>query len=546
MRAIIWIVFFSFMNVTAATYPPPVMTSDTSSFGFEIQRTMTLLSSSTPTHRSTVKILFYGQSITKQTWTLDVGRYLVNKYPNTNIIIKNLAVGGFAADLLHRIVEHDIDGFYPDLVILYDYINRDSAESDYDSIVKCILSKTTAEVMIQDNHYTGANTWDDSCMHYLESFCPIYKAEYVKQRTPWINYLTVNTLQPGALLSDAIHLNTWGNFLMAELVKPYFRYRPAAPKTDWEDVCSTFVVTPAMFTNGSLSLAVNGNRVDIIAESPNPGAAPVTVLVDNKKPSSFPGCYNITRPNGFLGADWFNDSANTSGRDWPWDIGAFLTVSSRAALPRIEDWTLTITKVNSADYGNVDFSIQGSITGADGTGNSLRDFVSNSQRVVISAADWYLRQANSVLRTTFPAGYTIKWSVVPMFVDTFRATQFTDTTIEHLTTVAQGLPNTNHTLTLTAIGNGPVPIKAIRVYRPMLGRSVNQVFHKTNRMGLGNRRIVSTSLFDLHGRLIEKITGDKYLEKMIHAKNGRIANGTYLLVKQYKIGKEYVRTYIDY
>ena len=36
--------------------------------GRNIQRTMTLLAASTPEKRNTVKILFYGQSITEQDW----------------------------------------------------------------------------------------------------------------------------------------------------------------------------------------------------------------------------------------------------------------------------------------------------------------------------------------------------------------------------------------------------------------------------------------------------------------------------------------------
>ena len=40
-----------------------------SSYGRHIQRTMRLLATSTPEHRNTVRVLFYGQSITEQAWS---------------------------------------------------------------------------------------------------------------------------------------------------------------------------------------------------------------------------------------------------------------------------------------------------------------------------------------------------------------------------------------------------------------------------------------------------------------------------------------------
>ena len=45
---------------------PPVMFPDSSEWGWNIQRTMRLLATSTPEQRNTVRILFYGQSITEQ------------------------------------------------------------------------------------------------------------------------------------------------------------------------------------------------------------------------------------------------------------------------------------------------------------------------------------------------------------------------------------------------------------------------------------------------------------------------------------------------
>src|SRR4051794_8807837 len=52
----------------AVKYPPVPPPADAPKLGVGIQRTMTKLATSTPEHRNTVKVLFYGQSITEQTW----------------------------------------------------------------------------------------------------------------------------------------------------------------------------------------------------------------------------------------------------------------------------------------------------------------------------------------------------------------------------------------------------------------------------------------------------------------------------------------------
>jgi hypothetical protein len=53
-------------------FPPPAPIANNANFGANIQRTMGLLASSTPTNRKPVRILFYGQSITEQQWSQDV------------------------------------------------------------------------------------------------------------------------------------------------------------------------------------------------------------------------------------------------------------------------------------------------------------------------------------------------------------------------------------------------------------------------------------------------------------------------------------------
>ena len=64
-----------------------------------------------------------------------------------------------------------------------------------------------------------------------------------------------------------------------------------------------------------------------------------------------------------------------------------------------------------------------------------------------------------------PESFTVKWSVVPRFVDEFTSPGIKDPAIERTITLAQDLANTQHTL---EIDGGAETIAALRVYRPVL------------------------------------------------------------------------------
>jgi hypothetical protein len=135
-----------------ADYPPPRMPSDAQKqeLGMHIQRTMTLLATSTPEHRNKVRILFYGQSITEQEWSKQVADDLRQRFPNADLQIENRAIGGFAAQLLIRPAEHDLYPFYPDLLIFHVY----GSNKEYEQIIRNVRSRTTAEVLMQKDHLT--------------------------------------------------------------------------------------------------------------------------------------------------------------------------------------------------------------------------------------------------------------------------------------------------------------------------------------------------------------------------------------------------------
>jgi hypothetical protein len=91
---------------------------DTVSDEQKIARSLEIIRTSTPENHKILKVLFYGQSITRSGWDRAVIEHWRQKYPNTVFVIQNRALGGFASQMLVRTTEQDIAAFYPDLIII--------------------------------------------------------------------------------------------------------------------------------------------------------------------------------------------------------------------------------------------------------------------------------------------------------------------------------------------------------------------------------------------------------------------------------------------
>jgi hypothetical protein len=403
---------------------------------------MTLLATSTPQKHHKVRILFYGQSITEQPWWKQVAEDLRRRFPHADLQIENKAVGGFASQILSRVAEHDVYAFYPDLVIFHVY----GANNTYEEILRGIRTRTTAEVLIQRDH-VGAQMpvdnpdqknpmWWDHMMNNV--FLPDYARKYgcglADVRGAWLSYLKSNRLEPKALLSDDVHLNDHGCFVMAEIVKRYLVYKPQLLSEEEKSTVRTLEVGKDVSWQGDrLTLPFEGNRVDLISAK---GGGAARVLIDGKKPSEFSECVAFTR---------------TSLSQTGWGP-ALLRVSSEK--PRlVEDWTLKVTEADE----QIRFAVTGSKTGPDGEGISSERFVSKSGRVVIEPGDWWVKNIQQMTKAKVPAGFEIKWKAIPLFSDTYAGDSVT---------VAQGLPNGKHMLEIV----GKTSLGAVRVYRPPLAR----------------------------------------------------------------------------
>ncbi len=490
---------FCFTSIAAETTPyPPTTFPDPSGWGKNIQRTMRLLATSTAEQRNTVRILFYGQSITEQKWAKLVEEDLRRRFPHANLVIENRALGGFSSQLLVKTAETDLYPFQPDLLIFHVYGSHDK----YEDILRRTRERTTAEILMQNDHVTKAadlteetdaaklppagKHWDAFMNHnWLPSLAKKYGAELCDQRALWKAYLAENRLEPKALLRDSVHLNAHGEWLMAECVKAYLRYDPKLGPSPAEDGVKTYEVgKDVRWAEGKLRLEFEGSLVEVIcrrddtergvhAASTSAGEAgvenaktsagstvkrperraPVAVRIDGRKPSEWPELYGFTR------------AVTQPAWKWPVKWPVIAPIGSQDSL-LVEDWTLAVTK-DTANDKLFTFTLTGSKTGADGEGRSDARFVSKSGRIVIEPNDWNVAYALSLGGIKpVPEKFTVKWSVEPRFVDEFTSPGVKDPTTETTVTLAQGLPNTRHTLEIS--GSDATPIVAIRVYRPAL------------------------------------------------------------------------------
>jgi spore coat polysaccharide biosynthesis predicted glycosyltransferase SpsG len=184
---------FSTSSALAQTSPPSYV-GDPAQLGRGVQRTMTLLATSTPQRRNTVRILFYGQSITAQDWWKEVAADVRTRFPHANLVIENRALGGFASQRLVKTAETDLYPFQPDLLIFHVY----GSHVDYERIIQRTRERTTAEILIQTDHINARSDWRneptdpakitfkqwDSFMNYrhLPAVIARYGCGYVDQR----------------------------------------------------------------------------------------------------------------------------------------------------------------------------------------------------------------------------------------------------------------------------------------------------------------------------------------------------------------------------
>lgn len=272
-------VLFCLVTSAAVAQTAPSYVGDPAQLGRGIQRTMTLLATSTPEHRNTVRVLLYGQSITVQDWWKEVAADLRTRFPHAKLIVENRALGGFASQRLVKTAETDLYPFQPDLLIFHVY----GAHNSYEDIIRRTRERTTAEILIQTDHVNAKADWRreeidpakvttkdwDSFMNYkhLPAVIRRYGCGYVDQRNLWKRHLRERGLEASALLRDGVHLNEEGCRVMAAFVKAALMKRdePAIDPMNCGYVRTFAVGKDLDIKSGTLTLDFDGSRVDLVA-----------------------------------------------------------------------------------------------------------------------------------------------------------------------------------------------------------------------------------------------------------------------------------------
>lgn len=423
--------------------------------GANIQRTMRLLEESTPHKRNTVRVLFYGQSITAGQWAKLTAEDLKKRYPNADLEIENRAIGGFTAPTLIHTCEYDLYPNYPDLLIFHVYDSRGMAK--FDEIIRRVRSRTTAEILLATHHDVG-RVPDYEASECIRKIAVKYQCGLVDIEKHWKDTMAKEGTAPKDYLADSVHHNKRGAELYARLINTFLVRDPALPNelgSKWiKDISAADASAVKRLADGSIEIRFSGNRIDAIATSaPGPIA---DVLVDGRKPSSFPATYTPTRPSAapFM---WM-PSFKVLGHDKPLVA---------------EDWTLHVLE-STPDGKKFRFRVMGSVTGDDGEGTNTERFVSKSGRIVIDPAEqnwmiaWCLEYRSKKKPVEMPKDFQVTWKVVPHFVDRLDFPAAKNDGSENAVTLIQGIANGPHTLRLTPAAGAKLTLQGFRVYQPPL------------------------------------------------------------------------------
>ncbi len=445
-------------------------------FGARLIRSATLLATSCAERRWPVKVLIYGQSITgSKSFTENIQTYLTEKFPYANVTVENRSIGGFGGEQLIRTAVHDVYTSGADLIIFHVYGGENHGELE--ELFSNIRKFTTADVILMNHHINADQTdFKQTSYQYLKYIAAKYNLERVDISVEWKKYLEDNKLKPSDLLRDNVHPNPNGNWLMARLIGRHIKYNPlfASP---WMNMVQTFFVRtaydvadskPLSFTGkpwsikdgvsvgesskSGLKLTFYGNRVDIIAGQflNQVKAGSARILIDGKPVAEHTALYGITRPSAGP-KTWFPLVRRIS--------------HTSPLIP--EDWTLTVTKVNS-DSTVWYFNLKGSKTGFDGEGKSDESFASKSGRVVIDQTDYMFTTIKKTFKIAAPVGFQSTWSVFPLFQNNYTALETPDKTKVYKAILVQGLSNGRHTLEFIPNGDGPIPVEGFEIHRPPL------------------------------------------------------------------------------
>ncbi len=436
-----------------------------------IARSLSIIRSATPEHPRVLKILFYGQSISVPKWTDQAMSRLRKRYPNVAFDARNLALGGWSADILLRAASRDVSDFYPDLIVFHVYGDHRA----YEKIIRTFRTRTAADIIVQTDHVvtpvepvcdrglhlrwspppgcTGhiwfkQHFWSDFMSGlWIPTMARKYDLAVEPRRQEWNQYLQSHRLDMTALLNDGQHPNERGWALMANLFTSWFQGLVGRSRAE-AGGASNVRSLPPPGPDTQKSFVFDGNRIELIAGGPLDGRVQVTV--DGKAPRDLDGCWQNSR-----------SSRLPNLPDWP----ALKQVGVKSSYHRSDRWTLRVHHLDAAQ-DKFAFSLTSARRGPEGTGTSDAAFTSTSGLVTLSPEDWMLAEARKVSGKGVPEGTIFQWT------RDFRCTDEKPVVLANAATeqrhvLATDLPNGRHVVKLRVDAGAPALLE-VRTYRPAL------------------------------------------------------------------------------
>lgn len=393
------------------------------------------------------------------------------RFPNAPPIVYKKMVGGSTPyHLLQGWARHLVIPDQPDVVLIYNF----GKTAGMERVIRELRTQTTADIVVGTLHWCRNHqpVWPDPDAvnrhldpNALRELCARYGVEFVESRREITQYMLDNNLEINDLIVDAVHQSPYAaKIINANIARHFhrtaqFSYEPnsrerrilanseTVSKTgNWQAADPTNAVT----ATGAATMEVQftGNRIDLIGQR-NPDAGALKVFIDGT-PATDLNAYYAT----YIQADPGNyidlNSAVTDYRRIISDRCPHGVSLGENIVP--QTWTITMTSDNG------DYSLVGSITGPDGQGNAFKPFTSASGQIIIEPRLWRLAKTN---RTGDAFTFEVKRN-------TLGKVAFTGEPGKFRTTLADGLTNGPHTLTIESLGDGPVTVEAFDIFEPPL------------------------------------------------------------------------------
>lgn len=419
----------------------------------------------------------------------DLACHLRRRFPNAPPIVYKKHVGSSVPwQFVLGWANHYVVPEQPDLVVLYGI----GLESNLEKIFQTLRRNTTADIVVATVHWKADDVrhWgkDEDATNFgnipeMRRICKKYGVELVENRKEWAKYLRDHNMKvevdpDHGVLLDAVHQSRYGALVINENIFRHFAARDAYaydPSSRERRLSVTSGEAPPVKESATVSgsnwtlrdgvactaagdsrikVCFTGNRIDLVGvASPDGGKARILLdgLPAEQVPCFYAGPVVASAKNA-------RPSQGSTG-----DIGPHGIALGTNLVP--QTWTVQVTD----DQGN--YTLTGSVTGADGTGNMLKPFVSNSGQISIPPELWrhgagcvpFLSpwDGKIVNRPGDAYTFTVHRACKPI-VDfrgkdgAFRVTLF------------QALANRPHVLELITVGDGKVTVKCFDVFEPPL------------------------------------------------------------------------------